>query len=118
MIRLTSSVDRGFNTRRDWPLYLPIQSLLNWSKSELSVAFGPSVDMMACGARKDRKCATSASVGVVSECKSRIGRVSGATRGRYTAQRERRNIAEQASTRQSSGNTSRLKPEEVRKAIC
>ena len=91
-IRLTSSVDCGFKTTRDWPLYLPIQSLLNWSKSVLSAAFAPSVDMTDCGARKDRKCATSASVGVVSECKSRRGLVEGARRGRYTAQRVRRNI--------------------------
>src|SRR5258706_4158724 len=67
IIRLTSSVDRGFKTTRDWPLYLPIQSLLNWSKSELSAAFAPSVDITDCGARKDWKCTTSASVGVVNE---------------------------------------------------
>ena len=83
-------------------MYLPIQSWLYWSRSELSAAFAPSVEMTDCGARKDRKCATSVSVGVVNECKRRRGgRAEGARRGKHTTRRESRNIA-QARVRQSS----------------
>ena len=65
-ILLTSSVVRGLSTVVDFPLYFPIQSLLNTVSSSAGVFEGESVDSMEEGARKLEKCLKSSSA---TECR-------------------------------------------------